>query len=86
MRRRSEFGTHSSTPEESTLLLRTVACRDRSISDDVFGECVQLFGEEGTVELSIICGYYSVVSFAFNVAAVPLPEGVPARRTGERSP
>jgi 4-carboxymuconolactone decarboxylase len=56
-----------------------------TLTDDVFGECVQLFGEEGTVELSIICGYYSVVSFALNVAAVPLPEGVPARWAGERS-
>jgi 4-carboxymuconolactone decarboxylase len=56
-----------------------------TLTDDVFGECVQLFGEEGTVELSIICGYYSVVSFALNVAAVALPEGVPARWAGERS-
>lgn len=46
-----------------------------TLTDDVFGKCVQLFGEEGTVE-SIICSCYSLTSFALNVAAVPLPEGV----------
>ncbi len=49
------------------------------LDPDLFGTCVQLFGEEGTVELSIICGYYSLVSFALNVAAVSLPEGVTPR-------
>jgi len=56
-----------------------------TLTDDVFGKCVQLFGEEGTVELSIICGYYSLISFALNVAAVPLPEDVPPRWAEEPS-
>jgi hypothetical protein len=56
-----------------------------TLDDDLFGKCVQLFGEESTVELSIICGYYSLISFALNVAAVPLPEGVFPRWAGERS-
>jgi hypothetical protein len=55
------------------------------LDDDLFGTCVQLFGEVGTVELSIICGYYSLVSFALNVAAVPLPEGVSPRWAGNDS-
>jgi 4-carboxymuconolactone decarboxylase len=49
------------------------------LDDELFGTCVQLFGEVGTVELSIICGYYSLVSFALNVATVRLPEGVSPR-------
>ena len=55
------------------------------LDDELFSTCVQLLGEVGTVELSIICGYYSLVSFALNVAAVPLPEGVAPRWTGNDS-
>jgi 4-carboxymuconolactone decarboxylase len=35
----------------------------------------QAFGDEGTVELVALCGYYTLISFLLNAFEVPLPPG-----------
>jgi 4-carboxymuconolactone decarboxylase len=51
--------------------------RKRRVADATYEKAVATFGEEGTMEIVGICGYYSLVSMVLNVAQVPLPEGEP---------
>ena len=49
----------------------------KRISDQSFSQAVEMFGEEGLVEIVGACGYYTLVGLTLNVAAVPLPDGEP---------
>jgi 4-carboxymuconolactone decarboxylase len=46
------------------------------VSDDRYAAAKQLLGEQAVVELVLLVGYYSLVSFTLNAFEVPLPEGV----------
>jgi 4-carboxymuconolactone decarboxylase len=41
-----------------------------------FASAVEALGRQGVVELTSLCGYYTLVSFTLNAFAVPLPPGV----------
>ena len=45
------------------------------MSDATFGKTRERFGEAGVIELTGICGYYSLVAMVLNVDRQPLPEG-----------
>lgn len=45
------------------------------VSDATFQRVMDLFGEQGVVDLIAVNGYYDVVSMTLNVAEVALPEG-----------
>lgn len=45
------------------------------LSEPVYTEAQQLFGDRAMVELVSLCGYYTLVSFTLNAFAVPLPAG-----------
>jgi len=43
------------------------------VSDPVWVEALALLGETGAVELSALCGYYTLLAMVLNVARVPVP-------------
>ena len=47
----------------------------RGVSDATYARALALFGERGIVDLSALCGYYSLLAMVMNVARTPLPEG-----------
>ena len=49
--------------------------RARRVSDTTYARALARFGEQGCVDLAGICGYYSLLAMAMNVARVPPPAG-----------
>lgn len=50
--------------------------RSHSVSDEAHAGCVRLLGERGTVELTALVGYYTMVAMTLNAHEIPLPPGV----------
>ena len=50
--------------------------RNGSVSDTTYARTKALLGEQGIIDLVAICGYYTLLAFAMNVARTPLPDGV----------
>lgn len=48
------------------------------VGDEAFESVRAKFGREGTVELLVLCGYYSMMAMVLNTAGMPLPNGAPA--------
>ena len=49
--------------------------RKKNVSDAIYQRAVALFGEQGVMDLTGACGYYTAVSMTLNVARVALPAG-----------
>ena len=47
-----------------------------SVSDAHYNAVLNLFGEQGVVDLMVVSGYYVMVAMALNVNRSPLPDGV----------
>jgi 4-carboxymuconolactone decarboxylase len=45
------------------------------VSDENYKAVIDLFGEQGAVDLMVVSGYYVMVSMVLNVNRTPLPEG-----------
>ncbi len=54
--------------------LATALVRTHGVDDASYARAVDLFGEEGVVELVAIVGYYGLVSLTLNTFRVPLRE------------
>ena len=50
--------------------------RNGNVCDATYAKAKALLGEQGVIDLVAICGYYTLLAFAMNVARTPLPEGV----------
>ena len=50
---------------------------NKSVSDQTYGMAVDLFGEQGVVELLSVVGYYSMNAIIMNVSRTPVPDGEP---------
>lgn len=50
--------------------------RNGTVCDDTYARAKGLLGEQGVIDLVAICGYYTLLAFAMNVARTPLPDGV----------
>lgn len=48
----------------------------RKVSDAAYAKVLERFGTKGLVELTALCGYYSMMAFTLNAHQVPLPPGV----------
>ena len=48
----------------------------KSVSDAAYANALNLFGEQGVIDLIGASGYYTLVSMVLNVDRHPLPEGV----------
>jgi 4-carboxymuconolactone decarboxylase len=46
------------------------------VSDPTYASIKELFGEQGAIDLSAICGHYSLLAMMLNMARTPLPDGV----------
>jgi 4-carboxymuconolactone decarboxylase len=52
----------------------------KGVSDATYARALALFGEQGIIDLTGICGYYSFLAMMMNVARTPAPadtQGVP---------
>jgi len=49
--------------------------RTGGASDPTYAQAVEVFGEQGVVELVVIAGYYSALAMVLNVARTALPAG-----------
>jgi 4-carboxymuconolactone decarboxylase len=49
--------------------------RNKSVSDATYAKALALFGEHGVMDLVGLCGYYSLLAMAMNVARTPAPSG-----------
>ena len=47
----------------------------RRVSDVTYGRAVGVFGEDGVVDLTCLCGYYGLLALVMNVAQTPPTEG-----------
>jgi 4-carboxymuconolactone decarboxylase len=45
----------------------------KSVSDATYARAVALLGEQGVIDLTGICGYYSMLAMMMNVARTPAP-------------
>lgn len=55
----------------------TEILRVKRVSDATWGKAVAAFGEQATVDLCGIVGYYQLLALTMNAARVPPPEGEP---------
>ena len=51
---------------------------DNKVSDAVFERALARFGQKGVIDLTGLCGYYTMLAMVLNVAEAPLPEGAVA--------
>ena len=49
----------------------------QSVSDPVYERVKSRFGEQGVIDISGLCGYYTTLAMLMNVARTPVPPGVP---------
>jgi len=49
--------------------------RTQAVDDACYARAKALLGEAGVVDLSALCGYYSLLAMVMNVARTPLPAG-----------
>ena len=48
---------------------------NRSVADPTYARAVAAFGEQGTIELVGLAGYYTMLAMVLNTARTPLPAG-----------
>lgn len=48
-------------------------CMNRSVSDSTYAQVVKRFGEQGVIDITGLCGYYSMLGMIMNVARTPIP-------------
>jgi 4-carboxymuconolactone decarboxylase len=61
--------------EEIVHELLTELFQNKSASDATYERAVKQFGEQHTVEIVTIAGYYALLGMLMNLARTPLPEG-----------
>jgi 4-carboxymuconolactone decarboxylase len=47
----------------------------QSVSDPVYAKVVNRFGEQGVIDITGLCGYYTLLGMLMNVTRTPLPPG-----------
>ncbi len=50
----------------------------KQVSDDIYNTVLAHLGERGVVDLTILIGYYCLVSASLNIFKVPIPDGAVA--------
>ena len=51
--------------------------RAKRVSDTTYARALEMFGEQGVVDLAGIVGYYSHLALVMNVTRIAPPEGEP---------
>jgi 4-carboxymuconolactone decarboxylase len=64
------------TADEETIYEYVTEIRlHQSVSDPVYAQVVNRFGEQGVIDITGLCGYYTLLGMLMNVARTPLPPG-----------
>ena len=64
------------TPDEEMIYDFVTELRLRqSVSDSVYAKIVSRFGEQGVIDITGLCGYYTLLGMLMNTARTPLPAG-----------
>lgn len=64
------------TPDEEMVYDFVTELRLRqSVSDPVYSKIVNRFGEQGVIDITGLCGYYTLLGMLMNTARTPLPPG-----------
>jgi 4-carboxymuconolactone decarboxylase len=64
------------TPDEQMIYEYITELRlHQSVSDPVYAQVVNRFGEQGVIDITGLCGYYTLLGMLMNVARTPLPPG-----------
>lgn len=61
--------------EAAVYAFATELHQNGQVSDPTYARLGAVVGEVGIVELTAICGYYTLLAMVMNVARTPLPEG-----------
>jgi 4-carboxymuconolactone decarboxylase len=66
----------SMTPDEEMIYNYVTELRlHQSVSDPVYAQVVNRFGEQGIIDITGLCGYYTLLGMLMNVTRTPLPPG-----------
>ena len=49
--------------------------QNQSVTDPTYARALNRFGEQGVIDMTGLCGYYSMLGMIMNVARTPLPPG-----------
>jgi 4-carboxymuconolactone decarboxylase len=49
---------------------------NQSVSDSAYAKVVKRFGEQGVIDITGLCGYYTTLGMLMNVTRTPVPPGV----------
>ena len=64
-----------SDDEEIVYEFSTELLQDQSVSDGTYARAVATFGEQGTMDMIGVIGYYTFLAMVLNTARTPLPAG-----------
>jgi 4-carboxymuconolactone decarboxylase len=67
-----------SDPEACVYDFAAELYRNGAVSDATYAAALERFGEQGIIDMTAVCGYYSLLSMVMNVARTEVPEGGPA--------
>jgi 4-carboxymuconolactone decarboxylase len=67
--------TGMSADEEIVYNFCTELFQRQSVSDATYKLVVNRFGEQGVIDITGLCGYYTMLGMIMNVARTPLPSG-----------
>jgi len=64
------------TPDEEMIYEYITELRlHQSVSDSAYAKVVNRFGEQGVIDITGLCGYYTLLGMLMNVTRTPLPPG-----------
>jgi 4-carboxymuconolactone decarboxylase len=64
------------TPDENIIYDYITELRlHQSVSDPIYAQVVNRFGEQGVIDITGLCGYYTLLGMLMNVTRTPLPPG-----------
>jgi 4-carboxymuconolactone decarboxylase len=69
--------TGMSADEEIVYDFATELHQTRRVSDPTYARAEQRFGSKGVVDITALCGYYSLLAMQLNVARYPVADGAP---------
>lgn len=61
--------------EEAIYDFATELHQNKCVSDPTYARALALFGEKGVIDLTAVCGYYTLIAMTLNVARTALPAG-----------
>jgi 4-carboxymuconolactone decarboxylase len=61
--------------EDALYRLCTELQQNQSVSDPTYARAVELFGEQGVIDIVGISGYYTMLAMVLNTARTPVPAG-----------